>query len=129
MNLPTDLMKLLTYFTLMCIFISCFDKNDFKDFPDRKWHEDSKGCKGFREKYFKEIILNKGKFEGMDDDKLAGLLGKPDKIFYSKRGKKTYEYFVTPGKQCDKELRAEGSKIVFEINSVGYVNLIFEKKF
>lgn len=119
----------LIFLSTLSILYSCNKADRFVNFEKEKWQDDKKACNGFREGYFKNILDAKEKFEGLDDDVLAEILGKPDKIFYSKRGKKTYEYFITSGKQCDKPTNREGFKIVFEINSIGYVNLVYEKKF
>ncbi|HEX8547884.1 MAG TPA: hypothetical protein VF691_13035 [Cytophagaceae bacterium] len=121
--------RILFFLSILFLVTGCSDKRELKNFEHKKWQSDKKGCNGFRSSYFRKITEEKKEFEGMDDDLLAELLGKPDKIFYSKRGKKTYEYFITPGKQCDEKYLKEGAKVVFEINSIGYVNLVFEKKF
>jgi hypothetical protein len=98
-------------------------------FNSELWKKDKKGCDGKRS-YFAEILLAKStEIKGMDDDDVAELLGKPEKSSWEDRGKKTYIYYIQPGKQCDTSFILEGIKLAIEFDALGRVKLVTEQKY
>lgn len=122
--------KTLTFFTfLTCLLIGCSTKEEIRNFDAEQWKADKRGCLGKRKNLVQPILAVRDSLKGMDDDVLVDLLGKPEKTFYFSRGKKSYEYFIEPGSQCDPgKYKSEGNRIVFEINAIGNVSLIVIKK-
>lgn len=119
--------------TLICSFVlgACSQKQKPKldGFNSELWKKDKKGCDGKRS-YLAEILFSKSsELKGVDDDDLADLLGKPEKINWEERGKKTYYYYLQPGSQCNSKLMLEGTQLAVEFDALGRVKLVTEQKF
>src|SRR5690606_34528693 len=98
-------------------------------FNSEAWKNDKKACGGKREYMAEKIFEQTTKLKGVDDDEIIELFGKPESSNWETRGKKSFMYYISKGSQCDPGLVLEGSKIVFEFDALGRVNLVTEKRF
>ena len=67
------------------------------------WKADRNGCKHDREKMIKPLTDQQKKLEGLSEDQILKLLGKPDQNELWKRNQKFYKYFLEPGGPCQKD--------------------------
>lgn len=124
-------LKTLTFIIFFTyLLIGCSTKEEIRNFDSEQWKTDRRGCLGKRKNLVQPILEVRDSLKGMDDDVLVDLMGKPEKTYYFSRGKKSYEYYIEPGSQCDpgSKYKSEGNRIVFEINAIGNVSLIVIKK-
>jgi outer membrane protein assembly factor BamE (lipoprotein component of BamABCDE complex) len=82
------------------LFTSCNKEIDLKNFNKETWVRDFNGCDGSREVQYGYLEQLKAEFVGMRESQLLEILGKPNKQELAERGKKTYFYYILPGKQC-----------------------------
>ena len=94
--------KLLSLLLLISIlpFASCNKKIDLENFNPQDWRRDFNGCDGTREILMNALGHIKPQLLGIQESQLVEILGKPNKQELGERVKKSYLYYIIPGKQC-----------------------------
>lgn len=81
-------------------FSGCKRKIDLGRFNPEHWKRDFNGCDGTRESIYSFFEGVKPQMIGIREDQVLEILGRPNKQNLEERSKKSYLYYLTPGKQC-----------------------------
>jgi hypothetical protein len=90
---------LLFILTLCTLQLSC-NNNKISWINTEEWKKDYNGCNGYKKSLIPVIEERKDELLNKTDVFFFHTLGKANRVSYSERGKKTFSYFLTPGKQC-----------------------------
>ncbi len=118
------LLSLLVFF----IASACAEKPilNVEDLNTATWKEDEQGCKGLRLLQLDAFKRCKHKLEGVDENRIIKLLGKPDEFRLHNRGQKIYTYFTEAGKKCGDagNLKPTRQAVQVRFNAIYKVNEI-----
>ena len=115
-------------FFLAIILSSCEKKPDISGFDEAQWQTERLACSGTRSRTVDFILKDKKPWQGLDDDDIVVLLGRPERSYYYERNVRAFGYYLTPGKQCDSSAAKFGDRLIIEFNATGYSKRIFVEK-
>ena len=100
---------------------SCEKAINLGQFDPQIWKVDFNGCDGSRTSQMQHLAKVKKEFYGISESQLLKILGKPNREELGERGKRTYLYFIAPGKQC---LMNESGKAFFLAIDIDALNRV-----
>ena len=102
MKITSVYIKVLSLLLLISIlpFASCNKKIDLQNFDPQDWKRDFNGCDGSREILMNALGHIKPQLLGIRESQVLEILGNPNKQELGERSKKSYMYYIMPGKQC-----------------------------
>ncbi len=111
--------------------LAACQKNEVKldNFDKTLWQNDSKGCKNIRLQMLVSLEKQKAKLLGLSQEKIAEILGKPDKQELQKRNAKRFVYYVSEGSQCGKNKQTEGIALILQFGALNYVSEIYRNRY
>ena len=125
MKFDYTLKKYIKFIALTVIFITaCIPSKDIS-FDKDQWKSDEKGCLGFREQMYLEVMAEKEQLLKRNNNQIQDLLGKPDFNELYKRNQKFYIYCITPSRDCNVSASIENLYLFVRFNAVGLSNEIF----
>lgn len=124
MKAPFNFKNQILVFILLsiCIFSSCNKKIDLKEFNKDDWRHDFNGCDGTRMELMQYLQLIQPDLIGIREPQLLEILGRPNKQELSERKKKSFMYYIYPGKQCVMNT-ADTRILVVDFDALDRVNL------
>lgn len=93
-------MKILYYFLIWVFLISCQEEKKFPNFQAEAWRQDKLGCLGTRQMLAQDFDSIRRDLNGLSQNQLLDILGRPDFQVLYKRNQKFYIYYLEPGNQC-----------------------------
>lgn len=115
-------------FFLILMLGSCKGKPDIDGFDEAAWQAQRLGCRSDRRSTVEFILNDKKPWQGLDDDDVVLLLGRPERSYYYERNVRAFGYYLTAGKQCDSNALKFGERLIIEFNATGYSKRIFIEK-
>jgi hypothetical protein len=91
-----------------------------------QWKKDYQGCNGYRAQLIPLLKKNTTAFAGEDDLYFFNVIGKPNRVSFGDRSRKTFVYYLTPGIDCKLTEKAEA--LFIEFNATGTAQIIYIKK-
>lgn len=91
-----------------------------------QWKKDYRGCDGYRAQLIPQLTQNATQLAGNDDLYFFNVIGKPNRVSYGDRSRKTFVYILSPGPQCEKSTQADA--LFIEFNATGTAQLLYIKK-
>jgi hypothetical protein len=111
---------------LTVTLLSACSSNKLEWLDTTLWKKDYRGCVGYRAQLIPQIIKSTTQLAGKDDLYFFKVIGKPNRVSYGDRSRKTFVYYLSPGKDCDKTSQADA--LFIEFNATGTAQLLYIKK-
>lgn len=86
--------------TGICIQWGCHATPDIPGFDEEAFQQDAGGCEGIRKGMKEKIFEIKGVLQGLGQEQVMELLGKPDRHELASRGQKSFVYYIEPSSEC-----------------------------
>ena len=102
----------------LLLIISCSTEPILQGFDNQKWQADEGGCDKQRIILADEIINRKAELEGLNQNEITAIFGKPNRHELYSRNKKAFVYFVDGGPDCLQQKENPG-KLVIRFDGIG----------
>ena len=110
---------------LFFVLASCRTTIDFESFDSQAWQGDRNGCLGQRENLLPDLMKEKDKLMGMNQQTVAWTLGQPDRQELYVHNQKFFIYFVDPSDACSgQDLEELPQQLHLRFDAIGKVNEI-----
>ncbi len=114
------LMQVLVMTIFILVFASCSKPLPTLDGIDLKqWKDDKNGCHHFREKMIGKLTSQKNKLQGLSEDDIISLLGRPDQNELYKRNQKFFYYSLEPSAKCAASVQSS-KKLSVRFTAMGF---------
>jgi len=113
----------LSLFFVLFSITSC-QKNSVDWINSDAWRKDYNGCSGYRMSLLPVLDKRKEEFLNKDDVFFFHGLGKPNRVSYSERGRKSFYYYLTPGEQCTPQT-GKTQCLIIEFEALGSARMIY----
>lgn len=80
--------------------MACNQKIDLPHFDEEIWQADIHGCLGDRKEMVESLLDSKKHIQGLNEDEVIHILGKPDRNQLYRRNQKFYIYDITGSEFC-----------------------------
>lgn len=85
---------------LLASFGGCNNTTDLPGFDEAMWQRDKNGCEGIRLQMMYDLEKAKHQLQGLNQDNIVTILGRPDKNELYKRNQKFFIYEIANAKEC-----------------------------
>lgn len=99
---------------LLASLSGCNKTTDLPGFDEAMWQRDKNGCEGIRLQMIYDLEKVKHQLQGLNQDNVVEILGRPDKNELYKRNQKFFIYEIANAKEC-KTLSDEQEHIFLSI--------------
>ncbi len=102
----------------------CQPAADIPGFDEEAFREDAGGCEGVRNGMKEEVFEIEDDLQGLGQQEVMQLLGKPDKHSLASRGKKTFIYYIGPSAECDDHSSAKPLTMLIQFSALDAVTAV-----
>jgi hypothetical protein len=103
---------------LFLFILSCNHGTVLQGFDSQRWQEDADGCKSQRLELADDIITRKAEIEGLGQNEITAIFGKPNRHELYSRNKKAFVYYIDGGPDCEIQKENPG-KLVIRFDGIG----------
>lgn len=103
---------------VLLLILSCISEPILQGFDNQRWQADEGGCDKQRIILADEIINRKAELEGLNQNEITAIFGKPNRHELYSRNKKAFVYFVNGGPDCLQPKENPG-KLVIRFDGIG----------